>query len=75
MLFAACEVTADAREQGIALKPERFGRRLLEVLMTKNDPQSVSERHYLVDIVTRYADPAVRAIARKLKANLARAAA
>ncbi len=74
LIIAACEVAADAREEGIVLKPDRFGKRLLETLMTRTDTLSVSERHHLVDFVSRYADESVRGVARKLKNGLARAA-
>jgi uncharacterized protein (DUF2336 family) len=74
ILQAACGVMAETREQGLSLPPDRFSRRLLEALMTAGNQQTIQARQQQVDFISRYGDPAVRGIARKLKSNLARAA-
>jgi uncharacterized protein (DUF2336 family) len=74
ILQAACSVMAETREEGMTLSPDRFSRRLLEALMTANNQQTIQARQQQVEFLSRYGDPAVRGIARKLKSNLARAA-
>jgi uncharacterized protein (DUF2336 family) len=71
---AACDLAAAADEEGIEIKPFRFGRRLIEELMSKTEAATLQERHSEIDLVSRYADTSVRTVARKLKTGLTRAA-
>lgn len=74
ILQAACGLMAETREEGITLPPDRFTRRLLEALMTVNNQLSIQARQQQVEYISRYGDPTVRSVARKLKTSLARAA-
>lgn len=74
VLQAACSLYSENQEEGLKLTPDRFGRKLLEALMLLGNQQSLQQRQQQVEYVARYADPAVRGIAKKLKSNLARAA-
>jgi uncharacterized protein (DUF2336 family) len=73
-LQAACDVSREEREDGVKLTPDDFGRRLIEVLMTRYESLSMRERPVQLDYVGRFAADRVRLIARRLKADLLRAA-
>ncbi len=73
-LQAACDVAREEREDGISLTPDDFGRRMIELLMTRYESLPMHERPRQLDYVGRFAADCVRLIARKLKADLARAA-
>ena len=74
ILQAAADVANDEREEGIALDSEGFGRRLIEALMTRYESMELRERSKHLEIVGRLAEDRVRLIARRLKADLVRAA-
>ncbi len=74
VLQAACSLHSQNQEDGLTLSQDRFGRKLLEALMLLGNQQSLQSRQQQVEFVARYANPAVRGIAKKLKSNLARAA-
>ncbi len=74
ILQAATDVANDEREEGIALDAEGFGRRLIEALMTRYETMELRERSKHLEIVGRLAEDRVRLIARRLKADLVRAA-
>jgi uncharacterized protein (DUF2336 family) len=74
IVSAACEVTAQITEEGIALDADHFGRRLLEILMLEFGGLVPRDQAKLMDFVGRFADERVRKIARKLKADMLRAA-
>ncbi len=74
ILQAASDVSNDEREEGIALDSEGFGRRLIEALMTRYETMELRERSKHLEIVGRFAEDRVRVIARRLKADLVRAA-
>jgi uncharacterized protein (DUF2336 family) len=74
LLQAACDVARDAREEGTELDPHSFGRRLIEALMTGYEAMPASERGRHLDVIARYADDRVRLIAKRLKADIVRAA-
>jgi uncharacterized protein (DUF2336 family) len=71
---AACEVAAQAEGEGYALSREVFGKRVLEVLMTRHEHLSPTEHAKQFDYLARYADDRVRKIARRLRTDMARAA-
>ena len=73
-LQAACDVAREEREDGVTLTPDDFGRRLIEVLMTRYEALPMRERPGQLDYVGRFAADRVRLIARRLKADLLRAA-
>jgi hypothetical protein len=73
-LQAACDVAREEREDGVTLTPEDFGRRLIEVLMTRYEALPMRERPGQLDYVGRFAADRARLIARRLKADLLRAA-
>jgi uncharacterized protein (DUF2336 family) len=74
ILQAACDVARDEREEGIGLDAEDFGRRLIEALMTRYETMPLKERARSLELVGRFAQDRVRLIARRLKADIVRAA-
>jgi uncharacterized protein (DUF2336 family) len=74
ILKAACEVVVDAREEGLPLDAEAFGRRVLEALLTRYEYMGSSERAKQVEYLGRYGQDRIRKIAKRLKADLVRAA-
>ncbi len=73
-LQAACDVAREERQDGIRLTPDDFGRRMIEVLLTRYEALPMSERPKQLDFVGRFAADRVRLIARRLKTDLMRAA-
>lgn len=74
ILQAACDVAAEVREEGIVLAAEQFGRRLIEALMTRYESMPLHERAKHMEFIGRFAEDRVRTIARRLKADIVRAA-
>lgn len=74
LLAAACEVFAQSRAEGVALDADAFGRRILEILMTRFGAMPPKDQARQMDFVGRFGDDKVRKIARKLKADMLRAA-
>jgi uncharacterized protein (DUF2336 family) len=74
ILRAACDVAVDEQEEGIVLDSEGFGRRLIEALMTRYEAMEHKDRAKHLEFVGRFAEDRVRLIAKRLKADLVRAA-
>jgi uncharacterized protein (DUF2336 family) len=74
LLRAAAEVGRECREEGLRANAENFGRRLIEALMTRYENMSMHERTKHLEIVGRFGAEQVRMIARRLRADLQRAA-
>lgn len=74
ILKAACEVVVEAKEEGLPLDPEAFGRRVLEALLTRYEHMGPVERAKQVEYLGRYGQDRIRKIAKRLKADLVRAA-
>jgi uncharacterized protein (DUF2336 family) len=74
LLVAACDVMKDAKEEGLPLDPESFGRRLIEALMTRYENMQSAERSKNLEFIGRFAEDRVRKIAKRLRADLVRAA-
>jgi uncharacterized protein (DUF2336 family) len=74
IIAASADVAAQAREEGVDLDADAFGRRLLENLMLQFGALGARDQAKLMDYVGRFADDKVRKIARKLKADVLRAA-
>lgn len=74
LLAAASEVENDARQEGVSLDADAFGRRLLETLMMQYGAMSLKDQAKHIEFVGRFGDNKVRKIARKLKADMLRAA-
>lgn len=74
ILKAACEVRNEARDEGLPLDPEGFGRRVLEALMTRYEYMGSADRAKQIEYLGRYGQDRIRKIARQLKADLVRAA-
>lgn len=74
IIKAACDVVADARDEGLPLETEEFGRRILEALMTRYENMNANERAKQIEHVGRYGTERVRKIAKRLKADMVRAA-
>ena len=74
ILQAACDVAADESEEGVVLDAEEFGRRLIEALMTRYEALAPKERTKHLEFVGRFAADRARIIAKRLKADLVRAA-
>jgi len=73
-LQAACDVAREERQEGVRLPPEDFGRRMIEVLLTRYEALPMAERPKQLDFVGRFAADRTRHIAKRLKADLLRAA-
>lgn len=73
-LQAACDVAREERQEAVRLPPEDFGRRMIEVLLTRYEKLPMAERPKQLDFVGRFAADRTRHIARRLKADLLRAA-
>lgn len=74
IIKAACDVVADAKDEGLPLETEEFGRRILEALMTRYEYMNANERAKQIEFVGRYGTERVRKIAKRLKADMVRAA-
>ena len=74
ILQAACDVARDEIEEGITLDAEGFGRRLIEALMTRYEAMPLKERAKHLEFIGRFAEDRVRLIAKRLKADIVRAA-
>lgn len=74
ILQAACDVASEEAEEGIVLGAEDFGRRLIEALMTRYEAMPLRERARNLEHVARFAADRTRIIARRLRADLVRAA-
>ena len=74
ILQAACDVASDEAEEGIVHDAEEFGRRLIEALMTRYEALPPKERTKHLEYVGRFAADRARIIAKRLKADLVRAA-
>jgi uncharacterized protein (DUF2336 family) len=74
ILQAYADVVLEAREEGLNLSRESFGRRVLEALMTRYENLSAHDRAKQIEYVGRFAEERVRKIARQLKADIQRAA-
>ena len=74
ILQAACDVALDEHEEGITLGADDFGRRLIEALMTRYETMPLKERTRHLEYVGRFAAERSRLIAKRLKADLLRAA-
>ena len=74
ILKASCEVYAEAREEGLPLRSDEFGRRVLEALMTRFEYLGPADKARQIEYLGRYADERVRKVARRIKADVLRAA-
>ncbi len=74
ILQAACDVANEEREEAIALDAEGFGRRLIEALMTRYESMPLKDRAKHLEFIGRFAEDRVRVIAKRLKADIAKAA-
>lgn len=74
LLKGACDVVADAKEEGLPITSEEFGRRVLEALMTRYENMGANERAKQIEYLGRYAEERIRKIAKRLKADMVRAA-
>ena len=74
LLMAACDVVKDAKEEGLPLDPEGFGRRLIEALMTRYENMQTTERSKNLEFIGRFAEDRVQKIAKRLRADMVRAA-
>jgi uncharacterized protein (DUF2336 family) len=74
VLKAACDVVADAEDEGLPLETEEFGRRVLEALMTRYEQMNSNDRAKQIEYLGRYGSERVRKIAKRLKADMVRAA-
>lgn len=74
LLRASFDVAQEARDEGIRLEAEAFGRRLIEALMTRYETMPTQERAKHLEFLARFAEDRVRVIARRLRADMVRAA-
>lgn len=74
LMKAACDVFAEARDEGLPLREDEFGQRVLEALMTRYEQLDQNERAKQIEFIGRYGEERVRKIAKRLKADMLRAA-
>lgn len=74
VLKAACDVVVDAKDEGLPLETDEFGRRVLEALMTRYEQMNSTDRAKQIEYLGRYGSERVRKIAKRLKADMVRAA-
>ncbi len=74
LIKAACDVYSEAREEGLPLREDEFGRRVIEALMTRYEQLDEKERAKQIEFIGRYGEERVRKIAKRLKADMLRAA-
>lgn len=74
VIAAACEVYLGAKDEGVKLDADNFGRRLLETLMTRFGGLPSKDQARQIEYIGRFADEPVRKIARKLRSDMLRAA-
>jgi uncharacterized protein (DUF2336 family) len=74
ILKASCEVRNEAKAEGLPLDSESFGRRVLEALMTRYEYMGSADRARQIEYLGRYGQDRIRKIAKRLKADLVRAA-
>jgi uncharacterized protein (DUF2336 family) len=74
LLRAAVLVERELAEHGLIVDAEAFGRRLIEALMIEPELAAGPDRAKLLDYIARLAQERVRAIAKRLKFDIARAA-
>ncbi len=74
LMRAAADLHADLAGQNRSLTPEVFARGVVEALMTRYDVIDGAHKMRLLDMVARLSDEHTRALAKKLKSSLARAA-
>ena len=74
MLRAACDVVIDTREEGLEISASEFGARVLEALMTRYEAMSPQERAKQIEYLGRFGEDKIRKVAKRLRADLVRAA-
>jgi uncharacterized protein (DUF2336 family) len=74
LLLAAAEVNRLGNERGEELTANAFGMRIIETIVTRLDKLCLNEKMRLLDLVETLGPERARAMAAKLKMNLARAA-
>lgn len=74
MLRAACDVVIDTREEGLEISSSEFGARVLEALMTRYEAMTPQERAKQIEYLGRFGEEKIRKVAKRLKADLVRAA-
>jgi uncharacterized protein (DUF2336 family) len=73
-LQAACDVAREESQDGLRLTADDFGRRMIELLLTRYEALPPAERPRQLDFVGRFAADHARLIARRLRTDLLRAA-
>jgi uncharacterized protein (DUF2336 family) len=73
-LQAACDVACEEAENGILLTADDFGRKLIETLLTRYEAIPLAEQPRNLDVLSRFAGGRTATLARRLKADILRAA-
>lgn len=73
-LQAACDVASDARQDGMELRPDEFGARLIEQLLTRYESMPLAEQPRVLDLIGRFAAEKIRHLATMIRADLQQAA-
>ncbi len=73
-LQAACDVAREETESGILLTPDDFGRKLIEILLTRYEAIPMAEQPRNLDVLSRFAGERTAMLAKRLKADILRAA-
>ena len=64
----------DVREEGLEITSSDFGARILEALMTRYEAMDATDRAKQIEYLGRYGEEKIRKVAKRLKADLVRAA-
>lgn len=73
-LQAACDVVREEEQDGIRLTPDEFGRKLIEILLTRYEAIPMADQPRNLDVVSRFAGERTARLAKRLKADILRAA-
>lgn len=73
-LQAACDVAREEVESGILLAPDDFGRKLIENLLTRYEAIPMADQPRNLDVLSRFAGERTARLAKRLKADILRAA-
>lgn len=73
-LQAACDVAREEAESGVLMTADDFGRKLIEILLTRYEAIPMAEQPRNLDVLSRFAGERTALLARRLKADILRAA-
>lgn len=73
-LQAACDVAREELASGMISEPDAFGRKLIETLLTRYEAIPMADQPRNLDVLSRFAGERTARLAKRLKADILRAA-